>query len=111
MMSLDVYPYHEADDDKITGIIRRRESFTLTHVTSMNQSVKRIEALIEKQKLSCRVYTAGRSASMAATFSPAAVFGLASAAAIAAHNLATLNPDYEIAKYPIGDKLEVNFKK
>ncbi|POF56454.1 hypothetical protein CRN58_24695, partial [Vibrio vulnificus] len=24
---------------------------------------------------------------------------------------ATLNPDYEIAKYPLADKLVVNFKK
>jgi hypothetical protein len=50
---------------------------------------------------------------MAATLAsgPAVIFGLASAAAISAHNLATRNPDYEIAKYPLAKKLVINYKK
>ncbi|MEL7293135.1 MAG: hypothetical protein ABG776_05310 [Cyanobacteria bacterium J06555_13] len=105
------YAYHEISSEEIKALLTKRASFVLTNVTSMNQSVQELEAIIEGEGLSCRIYTAGRSASMAATFSPAALWGIASAAAIAAHNLATLNPDYEVAKYPVTDKLEVNFKK
>lgn len=42
---------------------------------------------------------------------PASIFGLASAAVIAMHNVATYSPDYEIAKYPLADKLVINYKK
>ncbi|EGR0230472.1 hypothetical protein BST50_17340 [Vibrio vulnificus] len=104
---------HHVDEQALSDLIRRHESFTLTKVKNFNQTVKKVEHLIEKQGLSCRVYTAGRSATMAAALAsgPAVIFGLASAAAIAAHKVATLNPDYEIAKYPLADKLVVNFKK
>ncbi|EOV1093877.1 hypothetical protein ACOLXF_003593 [Vibrio fluvialis] len=104
---------HHLDENALKEYISRRESFTLTNVKNFSQTVKKIEDLIERQGLKCRVYTAGRSATMVAALAsgPAAIFGLASAASIAAHKLATLNPDYEIAKYPLANKLEVNYKK
>ncbi|KIP79544.1 hypothetical protein SN11_02675 [Vibrio harveyi] len=104
---------HHVDEQSLNDLIRRHESFTLTNVKNFNQTVKKVERLIEKQGLSCRIYTAGRSATMAAALAsgPAVIFGLASAAAIATHKIATLNPDYEIAKYPLAEKLVVNFKK
>jgi hypothetical protein len=113
-MSLDCYPYHETANEKLYDLIARRQSFTLTNVTSIKQSVKRLEELIEKQNLSCRVYTAGRATTVAAAaipVSPTVLAGWASAIAIGAHNLATFNPDYEIAKFPLSAKLEINFKK
>ncbi len=104
---------HHVDENTLTKLISCHESFTLTNIKNFSQTVKKIERLIEKRGLSCRVYTAGRSATMAAALAsgPAVIFGLASAAAIATHKIATLNPDYEIAKYPLADKLVVNFKK
>jgi hypothetical protein len=104
---------HHLDDEAVIALIKKKDSFTLTHVKNFSQTVKRVERLIESQGLSCRIYTAGRSTTMAAALAsgPAVLFGLGSAAAIAAHNLATINPDYEIAKYPLADKLEVNYKK
>ena len=104
---------HKLDNEEISALIKENECFTLTNVKNFLQSVKTIERLIENNGLSCRVYTAGRSTTMAATLAagPAVLFGLASAAVITAHNIATLNPDYEIAKYPLADKLVINFKK
>ncbi len=57
---------HHVDEQALSDLIRRHESFTLTKVKNFNQTVKKVERLIEKQGLSCRVYTAGRSATMAA---------------------------------------------
>ena len=104
---------HHTSDEELIALIQRKESFTLTKVKNCSQTVKKIERLIEAHNLSCRVYTAGRSTTMAAALAsgPAIFFGLASAAAISAHNLATRNPDYEIAKYPLADKLVINYKK
>ena len=104
---------HHVDEGAITKLINNRESFTLTNVKNFSQTVKKIERLIEQKGLSCRVYTAGRSATMVAALAsgPAVLFGLASVVAIAAHKVVTLNPDYEIAKYPLADKLVINCKK
>jgi hypothetical protein len=68
-----------------------------------------LEKLIESRKLSCRVYTANRLAVAGGALfgGVTGIFSLASVVAIAAHNLATLNPDYEIIKYMVDDKLTV----
>ncbi|MFM2589488.1 hypothetical protein [Vibrio sp. TBV020] len=108
---MDVISYSELNDEKLRELISKRRSFTLTDVDGISRTVTRLESHIEGQGLSCRIYTAGRKAVMASTFSPAALFGLASSAAIAAHNLATRNPDYEVAKYPLTNKLEITFMK
>lgn len=104
---------HHTSDEDLIALIQRKESFTLTKVTNFSQTVKKIERLIEANNLSCRVYTAGRSTTMAASLAsgPASIFGLASATVIAMHNIATYSPDYEIAKYPLADKLVINYKK
>ena len=104
---------HHTNDEELIALIQRKESFTITRVKNFSQAVKKIERLIEAQNLSCRIYTAGRSTTMAATLAsgPAVIFGLVSAAAISAHNLGTRNPDYEIAKYPLAKKLVINYKK
>ncbi|MDD9158146.1 hypothetical protein PVK64_18445 [Aliivibrio sp. S4TY2] len=104
---------HYLNDEEIITLIKERKSFTLTNVKNFSQTVKRIETKIESQGLKCRVYTACRSTTMAASLAsgPASIFGLASAAVIAMHNVATYSPDYEIAKYPLADKLVINYKK
>lgn len=48
---------------------------------------------------------------MAASFSPAALFGIGSALAIGVHNLATFNPDYEIGKNKVAGTVTVLYKK
>lgn len=71
--------------------------------------MKTIEKLIESQGLTCRVYTAGRIAALGVG-AITIVGGVAAGLTIAAHNIATYNPDYEIAKfYPA--MLAITYKK
>lgn len=46
---------HHVNEQSLNDLIRRHESFTLTNVKNFNQTVKKVERLIEKQGLSCRV--------------------------------------------------------
>ena len=41
----------------------------------------------------------------------AGLAGMASLAGIAAHRIATRNPDYEIIKYPVSSSIVVEYKK
>lgn len=104
---------HHISDHELRALIDKRESFTITRVTNFKQTVKKIEQIIEQNGATCRIYTAGRAATMAISLipSPALLFGLASAVAITAHNIATRNPDYEIAKFPLSDTIVVNYNK
>jgi hypothetical protein len=44
-------------------------------------------------------------------FGPTAIWGVASAAFMGAHNVATWDPDYEIAKNRVTGTLTVTYKK
>ena len=89
--------YEELESSKTKDMIRERESFEVTGLSGrMGSAVSKIENIIENQSLSCRVYTYGR---------------VASVVGIAAHNLATYNPDYEIAIHLVDNKLSVKYKK
>jgi hypothetical protein len=80
----------------------------------MSEAVESLEKTIESRGLSCRVYTKGRAASIAAAAIPTPVTvlgGWASAIAIGVHNVATWNPDYEIAKNLAMGTLTVDYKK
>lgn len=57
------------------------------------------------------MYTEYRSASMATIFSPAAILGVGAAIGIAAHNLATYDPDYEIGKNKVAGTVTVKHMK
>jgi len=76
----------------------------------MSEAVDFLEKAIEGKQLTCRIYTIGRSASVAAAIISAPL-AVASAVAIGAHNLATYDPDYEIGKQVVNNKLEVAYKK
>ena len=92
-------------------------SFEITGLNaegSMTEMVKRVEKTIVWQNKTCRIYTAGRSAAVAAAAIPTGVTqvtGVAAAIGIGLHNFATYNPDYEIAKHLIDKKLSVNKKE
>jgi hypothetical protein len=68
---------------------------------------------IEPAGLKCRVYTKGRIAAAGASLlgGITGAAGIASAISIAAHNLATYNPDYEIVKHLVDNTLSVFYKK
>jgi hypothetical protein len=115
-MDIGVYSINVVSDEKISSLINERQSFVLEDIARLNivEAVRAVERVIESKGLTCRVYLKGRSATVAAAASsmtPVALGGWASAIGIGLHNLATWDPDYEIAKNPATGTLTVTYKK
>lgn len=98
----------------INRLISDERSFSVIGLSGnkMTQAIEIIEGAIEGKGLSCRIYTSGRIAAVGGSFfgGVTGIAGVVSGIAIAAHNLATYNPDYEIAKDIVNNKLAVEFK-
>ncbi|KHK59006.1 hypothetical protein PI87_02870 [Ralstonia sp. A12] len=103
----------ELDSEKLDTLISQHQSFQVVGVGDISVTASRIEGWIEKAGLRCRVYTEYRAAAMAGSlFSGiASVVGVASAVGIAAHRLATMNPDYEIGKNKLAGTITVRYAK
>lgn len=103
VMDIGVYSIKSVSDQKIGALLDERKSFVLEDIGRLNlsEAVESIEKAIESKGLKCRVYTKGRSL----------IAGGASAVGIGIHNLATWNPDYEIAKNLATGSLTVTYKK
>ena len=107
----------EITNELLSELISADRSFEITGLEaegSMTEMVEAVETAIERQHKTCRVYTAGRSAAVAAAAIPTGVTqvtGVAAAIGIGLHNFATYNPDYEIAKHLLDKKLSVNKKE
>lgn len=115
-MDFSVYSIKTVSDEKITSLIDNKSSFVLEDIDRLNmgEAVRTVERLIESKGLSCRVYTKGRAATVGAAaipISPTVIGGWASAIGIGIHNIATWNPDYEIAKNLATGTLTVKYKK
>lgn len=96
--------YDAMDDGSLEGLVQARESFEVVGLgADMDAAIAKVEKEIESQRLSCRVYLHGRTLPSLATW-PSLLF-------VAAHNLATFDPDYEIAKHKVDNKLRVHYKK
>ena len=105
--------FYELENGKASKLIEEYQSFEVIDLNEqMKEAILILESLIEKRKMTCRVYTLGRSAAVAGSFfgGITGLIGIASTVAIAAHNLVTLNPEYEIAKNKISKKLTVTAK-
>jgi hypothetical protein len=101
------------DDEWVNDLLDARSSFVQTGVDK-SQAVRVLEALIERKGMSCRIYTENRSAAMGAALIPTGftqLTAIVTAIGVGVHNVATYNPDYEIGKHPIENKLTVNYKK
>jgi len=109
MSELNEYSYSHIKQN-INYLLSNRSSFVIVGVGGkILEATKMLENAIESRGMSCRVYTRNRSvAATAAVWSP---FGILSLAGIAAHNLATYNPDYEIGKAVVDHKIYVEYKK
>ena len=106
--------YEDLNSERVRALINQRKSFEVLGLSGrMDSAVSKVETLIESDGLSCRVYIYGRVAAAGATVfgGVTGVLGIASAVGMAAHNLATYNPDYEVAKHKIDNKLSVKYKK
>lgn len=116
MAKVDIENFTSDDlsSEKLSSLIETRKSFKVVAVNDIGFMVNKIEGAIEKQDLSCRVYSEFRSAAMGAVVipTPVTIFGgLAAMVGTAAHNLATFNPDYEIGKNKIKNTITVIYKK
>lgn len=103
----------ESVQRKVRSCILNRESFGVVNVGFGKQSqiVDMVEREIESAGLSCRVRTANRGWAVAA-LTVATLGGAAAAgAAIAAHDLATKDPDYEVIKEMLGSDVAVEYQK
>lgn len=97
---------------KVQVNIKEKISFEILAVGgNMKEAVLQVERAIEGVGLKCRIYTRGRIASAGASVlgGLTGLAGLGSAVYIAAHNVSTFNPDYEIAKHVIDNKLSVTW--
>ncbi len=77
----------------------------------MFKATQMVKQAIEQQRMRCRVYTRDRVAAVAGSALISGGVGTLSLMGIAAHNLMTFDPDYEIGRDIISNKLYVEFKK
>lgn len=114
-MSIDIQKFiaDELDADKLDTLILQHQSFQVVGVGDISATVSKIEGRIEKRGLRCRVYTEYRATAMAGSLfsGVASVVGVASAVGIAAHRLATINPDFEIGKNKLAGTITVKYVK
>lgn len=104
-------PYTDAKDAELAKLIEQRESFRLVGCgRRMKAASVRMERLVESASLTCRVRTAGRVATVAAALWNLPV-GIAAALGITAHNLATLDPDYEIVRDVVNNRIVVAWQR
>lgn len=103
--------YDDLNNSFLESMIQGKNSFVILGVGGkFKECVNLLEKTIEGNGMTCRIYTEGRIAGIAAGLVDQGV-GIATAIGIAAHNLFTLNPDYEVGKNLIHNKITVTFKK
>ena len=96
-IDIEKYTSEDITTEKLSELIAKKASFQIVAVKNISSGNK-VEGAIEK-KIRCRVYTEYRAAfSKFRDPNRAYVAGFASVIGIAAHNLATFNPDYEIER-------------
>lgn len=92
-------------------LIAKHQSFEIgkVPVDEMLTACEILEKEIEYRMLKCRIYTKNRAASLlAGVLNPA--YGILAGASILAHNIFTLNPDYEIARDLANNRISVIWK-
>ena len=111
-MDISVYSLESLADGDIKDLISQHKSFVIENIARRNmpEVVQAVEKVIDSEGLKCRVYTKGRVAAIAAEL-VVPVVGWAAAVAMGAHNIATWNPDYELAKNLLTGSLTINYKK
>lgn len=113
-MTVDItrFTAEELTTETIDGLIDKKASFQVVAVADLSTVVSKLEGRIEKAGLRCRIYTEYRATALAGSlFSPTAPLGWIAGIGMAAHNLATLNPDYEIGKNKLNSTVTVTYKK
>jgi hypothetical protein len=103
--------FKKINEEQIKIYIKNKTNFVMdVDRGDLMQACARIEKCCDECGYTSRVYTKGRLGLSAAAwwFPPALVW---TAIATAAHNVATLNPDFEIARNIITNTVTVTYKK
>lgn len=98
--------------EQVENLIDTRQSFEICGVAvgDMLELCSDLEKYIESQNLKCRVYTKNRlAAGLSYVLNPA--WGILSLTSIAAHNILTYDPDYEIYRDIANKRVGVEWKK
>ena len=106
--------YNDIKSPKTLNLVKEKKSFEIIGLSGrISNCVTEVENIIEIEGFSCRTYTYGRITSVGASFlgGITGVAGVFSGIGIAAHNLATYNPDYELAKHIVDNRLSVRYMK
>jgi hypothetical protein len=102
--------YDEASH-RLHELIKNKETFLLRGLDGqMSKVIKEIERIIKEQQMTCRVYTRNRGYAIAATLA-IPIVDVVAVGFIAAHRLATYDPDYEIGKDLKDKRLHVTYKR
>ena len=112
--SSNSYYFDDLDERKLDYIFSQKRNVEFYGISSMDAAVGRIEHSIEKQRFMCRIRTSNRTASLAVAAIPnpiTAAIAVGTAIGIATHNLATYDPDFEVIKDYINNKIIVIYKK
>jgi hypothetical protein len=111
-MNINIFSVAKISDERILELIGNRESFTLTDIVDMSRTVLKLEEIVEKQKLTCRITTQYKSALYVGSLIPplAIATGLFALGNLA-HKAATRNPDYLIEKNYFKKSIDVNRQK
>jgi hypothetical protein len=138
-VEINVYNVNDITNEEIKKYIQQHDSFKLTDIKYMSETVRTVEKIIEGSSLKCRVVTdmragiaglgiipsfitsatagtgivgmAAVSSATAILAEAAAVTSVASVVGMGVHRLVTFNPDYEINKDYFGGTLSVVYKK
>ncbi len=111
LIFMQTIKYDNLTNSLLEPLIKGKKSFEILGAGGkIKECVNMVEKSIESNGLTCRVYTEGRIAGVASGVLVAGL-GVATAVGIAAHNLFTFNPDYEIGKNLVKNKITVTFKK
>lgn len=97
---------------KIDPLIASKSSFLVNVEKGKQQTAAlALERAIEAAGLKCRVRTANRGWAVAALTVLTLGVGAAAAAAVGVHDIATINPDYEIIKGMFDSDIQVEYMK
>jgi len=110
-MDISVYPARKVTNKEISLMVAEKRSFKIKEVEPdfLEDTIETIEKLITSHGFTCIVYAVKRITTLSIDAMSRAG-GIVAERTVAAHNIATYNPDYEIVKLS-SNTLAITYKK